>query len=164
MTGVEQNPNSWDDFPRERALAWCRTFFDYPPHFPGAGLMNFGYHAFKQGRPPGFHGWAEAARRGESVGFTPDLYYTLRLTLSVIGPEGYPRHPQNHAYRENGAAWEQVPIDLREWALWVELVRSGTTPLHATRSVLSGGEDGPRGFLIDVRAGTIVTTDDAGAE
>lgn len=159
----DDDPNwnvRWDDFPRERALAWCRTFFDYPPQFPGASFMNFGYDAFKQGRPPGFYGWAEFARRGESVGFTPDLYYTLRLTLSVIPPERYEAHPKNHEMVDR-TGWRRTPLDLRDWGLWVELVRSGTTPLKATECVLSGGESRPYGFLIDVARGVVVSTDDA---
>lgn len=110
----------WTGFTTERALAWCRVFFDFPPVFPGAGNMALAYRAFGDGRPPGLD-WARFAHAAEELGFDPDLYYLFRLALGDI------------PFGRKAATWEErtTPADLTPWARWPQLVRSGTTPLRA---------------------------------
>lgn len=50
------------------------------------------------------------------------------------------------------------PLDLAGWGYWVAVVESGTTPLRATRLVLSGTE--PARGVIVWDDGTIQSTDD----
>lgn len=153
--------HSWVGFPPERAAAWCRYFFNFYPVWPGASFMNYAYHAYKQGKPPGMVGWAQFALDAESVGFTPDSFYTLKLCLRVESKERYPRHPGNFGFPDRHGRMH-VSLDLREWSMWVQLLDAGTTPLEATRWMLSGGTRQPRGALIDLSSGSIVSTDDAG--
>ncbi|MFC0681754.1 hypothetical protein ACFFGH_28315 [Lysobacter korlensis] len=149
----------WSGLPLSRALEWTRVFFDFPPAFPGPSFMNFAYRGFRRGRPGGFPEWSDAARAGERVAMTPEHYYTLRLTLGVIPPSQYARHPHNFE-ETNPYGYPVKPLRLDEWGMWVGLVNSGTTPLRATRLVLSGGTELPQGFLINLENGTIATTDD----
>jgi hypothetical protein len=157
MHPIDRNSVSWDDFSPDEALAWCRVFFDFPPEWPGASFMNFAYRAYREGKAPGLLGWAPAARSARDIGLTPDLLYTLQLVLSVIDPAQYERHPDRMTPRKRpGRA-----LDFAVWSLWPELVASGMTPLSAARSILSGGQEGPRGLLIDPSTGRVVSTDDA---
>jgi hypothetical protein len=148
---------SWSGWERNRALAWCRVFFDFPPSFPGATLMNVGYQMCKQGRPPGFGSWALTASRGEHIGMTPDEYYLLQLCLGHIEVDQY---PNNHPFRNKrpSGLGEPPQFDLSEWGIWADLVHNGETPLRATRLILDKGETLPRGMLIS--EGGVVSTED----
>lgn len=144
----------WDGIPYERAMAWTGYFFDYPPCFPGASFMNFAFHAYRRGVPGGFREWAERARDAETIGFTPDSYYMLQMSLGLIDRSRSPRHPANHALPGVGGHPEQ-PFELDLWRPWPKLVESGTTPRRATQIVLSDGEPLPRGALIGLRNGRL---------
>jgi hypothetical protein len=103
----------WEGIPYPRAMAWTRAFFDFAPRFPGATFMNFIYRAYRGGQPAGVQDWVLMARTGENLGMTPDQYYTLRLTLCVVSPERYERHPKNHRYKGRDG-WVQTPFDLND--------------------------------------------------
>lgn len=119
---------SWTGFTTERALAWSRVFFDFPPIFPGAGVMALAYQGFRRGTPPGL-GWAPFAQAAEDLDFDPDLYYLFRLALRDI------------PFGREAARWEvrTAPADLTPWAGWAQLVRSGTTPLRAASLIAHPG-------------------------
>lgn len=116
---------SWPGFTTDRALLWCRVFFDFPPVFPGAGVMALAYRSFVRGRPPGL-GWAPFAQAAEDRGFDPDLYYLFRLALRDI------------PFGREAARWEErvTPADLAPWTRWPQLVRSGITPLRAVSLIV----------------------------
>jgi hypothetical protein len=148
---TESTPDGyWAGMPLDLAMAWTGYFFDYPPRFPGASFMNLAFHAYQRGKPGGFLEWADRAREAEAIGFTPERYYMLQMSLGLTDKHWYPRHPANHASSGIGGRPEQ-PFVLDLWRRWPELVESGTTPRRATQVVLSDGDPLPRGVLIGLR-------------
>lgn len=135
MLDIIPEGHSWEGWPRLRALAWCRAFFDFPPAFPGAEWMTAGYRSYLREEPPGFAGWPEFALHAEAVGMSPDHYYTLRLTLSDEVVRRHVGHPLLSA-RADADGSPQSPIDPMDWGRWVVLVDGGLRPSHATQAVL----------------------------
>lgn len=85
----------------------------------------------------------------------------LKLCLRDVGSDRYPLHPANYAFPDRNDR-THVSIDLRDWSIWMELLSAGTTPLEATRLIVSGGEANPRGMVIDMSRRIVSSTDDAG--
>lgn len=138
----------WTGFETDRALAWCHVFFDFPPSFPSAVVMSLAYRAFRNGKPPGI-GWARFARTAEEMGFDPDLYYLFRLALRDI--------PFGKKFASNVQI--TAPEDLAPWALWPELLRSGTTPLIAI-SMIAHPTWMTRGMVMDATGTVVLSSDD----
>ena len=109
-----------------RAMRWSRCFFDYPPAWPGAGIMAFAYQGFRARRPVGLPRWVARARAAEGVGFTADSYYLLQLTLSAVDASRFPSHPDNHC-TSGWAGYAERPFDADSGAAWLHLVDRGAT-------------------------------------
>lgn len=140
---MSNETSPWGAIPAERRTRWCRTFLDFPPAWPGVVPMVSTNDAVIAGGYSTIHSFAETAIAFEAVGFTPELFYLLRLTLpwETDSPKviayGGDTHPKI------------LSIAPSDWAEWPKLIEApAMTPKRATRYILSDGVLGS-GFLAD---------------
>lgn len=129
----------WAGFDRDRAFEWETIFYDYWPSFPGASIMWHSYQAHSRGKFVNMP-WARTARDAEAAGFTPATYALLRHWLGRFKPEEHAGHP-SHGYGHGTDGQRAKPINFAEWGMWLELIRSGKRPSHATRIMLGWLDD-----------------------